>query len=188
VKYLQIDNKDAKALDVGLADFFDIEACGWKGKGGTAIALDPKLVGYYTQIARDAAKRWALHLSFVEAGGKRIAGHLAIAHAGRFFLVKVGYDEQFREFSPGQQLAADAIRTSCELGLREFDFLGPHMEWKADWEPRLRPHTWLTIFRPTRAGTLVHGARFVAWPIARSLIAQARERITSKARKAPEGT
>lgn len=188
VKYARVDHKDVAALDTGLADFFDIEACGWKGKGGSAIALDPRLVGYYTQIARDAAKRGALHLSFVEAGGKRIAGHLAIAHAGRFYLVKVGYDEQFREFSPGQQLASDAIRASCELGLREFDFLGPHMDWKADWEPRLRPHTWLTILRPTRRGSLIHGARFVAWPIARSLIAQVRERMNSKARKAPEGT
>lgn len=174
VKYARVDNKDAKALDLGLADFFDLEACGWKGEGGSAIALDPKLVGYYTQIARDAAKRGALHLSFIEAGGKRIAGHLAIAHAGRFFLVKVGYDETFREFSPGQQLASDALRASCEQGLREFDFLGPDMSWKDDWEPKLRTHTWLTIFRPTPLGRLVHGARFVAWPVARALVAQAK--------------
>ena len=183
VKYLRVDNKDAAKLDVALADFFDIEASGWKGQGGTAIALDPKLVGFYTQIARDAAKRGALHLSFLECGGKRIAGHLAIAHGGRFFLVKVGYDEAFREFSPGQQLAADAIRASCDAGLREFDFLGPCMDWKLDWEPRLRTHTWLTILRPTRAGKLVHAARFVAWPLfkaAKERVAELRaERVTN---------
>jgi len=189
VAYVRVDNKNAAALDVGLADFFDLEACGWKGEGGSAIALDPKLVGYYTQLARDAARRGALHLSFIEAGKKRIAGHLAIAHAGRFFLVKVGYD--------------DAIRTSCEQGLREFDFLGPDMSWKDDWEPKLRTHTWLTIFRPSRAGKLVHGARFIGWPVARAVIAQVKEksaqvrsqlearrdRLTKKtAPDAPEGT
>jgi hypothetical protein len=33
----------------------------------------------------------------------------------------------------------------------------------------LRTHTWLTIFRPTKAGLLVHGARYTAWPVARAL-------------------
>jgi CelD/BcsL family acetyltransferase involved in cellulose biosynthesis len=188
VKYVRVDGSDARALDQGLADFFDLEASGWKGKAGTAIAIDPRLVGYYTQLARDAAARNALHLSFVEAGGKRIAGHLAIAHAGRFFLVKVGYDEKFRELSPGQQLAAEAIRASCALGLREFDFLGPWMEWKADWEPKVRPHTWLTIFRPTSAGRLIHAARYVFWPVARAAAEQIRKRWPKAAPAAQEGT
>ncbi len=43
------------------------------------------------------------------------------------------------------------------------------MAWKDDWEPALRTHAWLTIFRPTKVGRLVHGARYTAWPVARSL-------------------
>jgi len=170
VKYLVVDGKDAPELDVALADFFDIEASGWKGRGGTAIALRPELVGFYTQIARDAAKRGALQIGFLELAGKRIAAHMSIVHAGRHFLLKLGYDESFHEYSPGQQLVSDAIRDACAIGLREFDFLGPCMDWKLDWEPALRSHHWLTIFRPTRAGRLVHAARFTAWPVLRALM------------------
>lgn len=169
VKYVLLDGKDAQALDEGLADFFTIEASGWKGEGGTAIAQRPELVGFYTQIARDAAKRGALALGFLELKGKRVAAHLSVVHGGRHFLLKVGYDESLAEFSPGQQLASHAIRDSCARGLREFDFLGPCMEWKLDWESKLRTHTWLTIFRPTGAGRLVHGARFTLWPVLRKL-------------------
>jgi CelD/BcsL family acetyltransferase involved in cellulose biosynthesis len=169
VKYVLLDGKDAKALDEGLADFFTIEASGWKGEGGTAIAQRPELVGFYTQIARDAAKRGALALGFLELGGKRIAAHLSLVHAGRHFLLKLGYDESLHEFSPGQQLVSDAIRDACARGLREFDFLGPCMDWKLDWESKLRAHTWLTIFRPTQAGKLVREARFTLWPILRKL-------------------
>jgi len=165
VKYLVVGGKDAPELDVALADFFDIEASGWKGRGGTAIALRPELVGFYTQIARDAARRGALRMGFLELAGKRIAAHMSIVHAGRHFLLKLGYDESFHEYSPGQQLVSDAIRDACATGLREFDFLGPCMDWKLDWEPALRSHDWLTIFRPTRAGTLVHAARFTVWPV-----------------------
>ena len=169
VKYVLLDGKDAKALDEGLADFFTIEGSGWKGEGGTAIAQRPELVGFYTQIARDAARRGALALGFLELAGKRIAAHLSIIQAGRHFLLKLGYDESLHEFSPGQQLVSDAIRDACARGLAEFDFLGPCMEWKLDWEAKLRAHTWLTIFRATPRGKLVHEARFTLWPIAKKL-------------------
>ncbi|GAC1341241.1 MAG: hypothetical protein NVSMB23_12520 [Myxococcales bacterium] len=48
------------------------------------------------------------------------------------------------------------------------------MPWKQDWEPAVRDHAWLTIFRPTRAGRWVHGARFTAWPVARAVLRKAR--------------
>ena len=176
VRYAILDGKDAAKLDEGLADFFTIEASGWKGRGGTAIAQRPELVGFYTQIARDAAKRAALALGFLEHGGKRIAAHLSVIHGGKHYLLKLGYDEALHEYSPGQQLTSDAIRDACDRGLSEFDFLGPDMGWKRDWEPALRTHTWLTIFRPTRKARLVYEARHIAWPVARALVDAVRGR------------
>ena len=170
VKYEIVDGKDAKRLDEALADFFDIEASGWKGKDGTAIARKPELVGFYTQIARDAARRGSLALGLLRLNGRPIAAHLSIVQGGRHYLIKIGYDESLHEFSPGQQLVSEAIKDSCARRLREFDFLGPCMEWKLDWESKLRTHSWLTIFRPTAAGKLVYGARYLAWPIARALL------------------
>ena len=170
IEYALVDGKDAKALDTALADFFEIEASGWKGKDGTAIAQRPELVGFYTQIARDAAKRGALALGRLTLGGKPVAAHLSVVHARRHYLIKIGYDETLHEHSPGQQMVSEAIQDSCSRGLAEFDFLGPCMQWKLDWESQLRTHFWLTIFRATRAGKLVHGARFVGWPILRALL------------------
>ncbi len=170
VKYAQVDPKDAGVVDTALADLFEIEASGWKGRDGTAIAQKPELVGFYTQIARDAAKRGALALGTLSLGGKPIAAHLSIVHCKRHYLIKIGYDESLHEHSPGQQMVSEAIRDSCARGLAEFDFLGPCMEWKLDWESQLRTHRWLTIFRPTRVGKLVHTARYLAWPILRSLL------------------
>ena len=169
LSYRVVDGSDAAGLDSALADFYSIECSGWKGRDGTAIAQRPELVGFYTQLARDAAKRGALALGLLESKGQPVAAHLSLVHAGRAFLLKLGYDESLREYSPGQQLTAEALRDACARGLREFDFLGPDMPWKDDWEPALRTHAWLTIFRPTRAGLLVHGARYTAWPLVRAL-------------------
>jgi CelD/BcsL family acetyltransferase involved in cellulose biosynthesis len=169
LEYRVLDGKNAAELDCALADFYAIESSGWKGREGTAIAQRPELVGFYTQLASDAARRGALALGLLASKGKPIAAHLSVLHAGRAYLLKLGYDEALREHSPGQQLAADALRDACARGLSEFDFLGPDMAWKDDWEPALRTHAWLTIFRPTKVGRLVHGARYTAWPVARSL-------------------
>ena len=83
------------------------------------------------------------------------------------------------------------IRDACERGLSEFDFLGPCMDWKLDWEPALRTHSWLTIFRPTRRGRLVHEARYTAWPVARALLSRGRQLMVSRksalARKEDDG-
>jgi hypothetical protein len=170
LEYRLVDPKDAKALDVALADFFDLEASGWKGDGGTAIALKPELVGFYTQLARDAAKRGALALGLLSLDGKPVAGHFSMVHAGRHYLIKIGYDESLHEHSPGQQMVSDAIRDSCARGLDEFDFLGPCMEWKLDWESKLRTHAWLTILRPSAKARLVHSVRHVLWPVARAFL------------------
>jgi CelD/BcsL family acetyltransferase involved in cellulose biosynthesis len=173
VRYVQLDGK--QDLETALADFLDIEASGWKGSQGSAIKLKPETVGFYTQIARDAAKRGTLCIGFLELEGKRIAGHLSLIESGTHWLLKIGYDESLREFSPGQQLASFCIEDACRRGLTTFDFLGPCMEWKLDWEPALRTHRWLTIFRPTRKGELVHAARFVVWPVARKVFARLKE-------------
>src|SRR6202171_6172517 len=169
LEYRGLGGKNAAELDDALAELYAIESSGWKGRGGTAIAQRPELVGFYTQLARDAARRGALALGLLASKGKPIAAHLSVLHQGRAYLLKLGYDEALREHSPGQQLAADALRDACARGLSEFDFLGPDMAWKDDWEPALRTHAWLTIFRSTKVGRLVHGARYTAWPVARSL-------------------
>ena len=170
VKYTLADAKDGSAVDTALADLYEIEAGGWKGRDGTAIAQRPELVGFYTQIARDAARRGALALGTLTLKSKPIAAHLSLLHQKHHYLVKIGYDESLHEYSPGQQMVSEAIRDSCSRGLTEFDFLGPCMDWKLDWESQLRTHLWLTIFRPTPAGKLVHQARFVGWPILRALM------------------
>jgi len=56
-----VDGKDRGALDTALADLFEIERAAGR-QDGTAIAQRPELVGFYTQIARDAARRGALAL------------------------------------------------------------------------------------------------------------------------------
>lgn len=143
-------------LDVALAEFLAVERSGWKGAGGTAIALDGRLVRFYAQLAKDAAARGGLAIRTLRLDGRAIAVHFGIVHRGVYYLPKTGYDEALSPVSPGQLLQREVLAECEARGLSRFDFLGPDMAWKRDWEPSLAPHDWLYVYRPSFAGRAMH--------------------------------
>ncbi len=153
-----------------LERFLVLESAGWKGRRGTAIAGDPRLVSFYTAIARSAADGGWLALRALEVGGRPAAMHFGLAYRGTYYLPKPAYDETLSPCSPGQLLFAE-VAAECEArGLREVDFLGPDMDWKRDWAPRHRPHDWLYIYRPGLQGRMLWAARHRVRPLAREVL------------------
>jgi CelD/BcsL family acetyltransferase involved in cellulose biosynthesis len=143
-------------VDAALADFLALEASGWKGQGGTAIALDHALVGFYARVARDASARGALAIRSLTLDGRPVAVHLGMVHRGAYLLPKTAYDEALAHVSPGQLLQREVLAECEARGLARFDFLGPDMPWKRDWEPEHAPHDWLYVYRPSLAGRAMH--------------------------------
>lgn len=151
-------------LEEALEEGFRLEASGWKGARGTAMASQPETRRFYTSLARLAAEEGWLALYSLSAGGRPVAFHYGLQGGDTYYVLKPGYDESVRECSPGQLLVGEVLEDLARRGAREFDFLGPKMEWKLDWTKRLRPHCWLFILRPTVKGRLLHAARFQHGP------------------------
>ncbi|BDG06018.1 GNAT family N-acetyltransferase [Anaeromyxobacter oryzae] len=158
-------------LDGALGEFFALEAAGWKGEKGTAISGDPRLVAFYTRVARDAAARGALAIRALLLEGRAVAIHLGLVHRGVYYLPKTAYDEELGAVSPGQLLHREVLAECEARGLRELDFLGPDMEWKRDWEPRHRPHDWLYVYRPSLAGRAMHTLKHRVRPVVKEVLA-----------------
>jgi CelD/BcsL family acetyltransferase involved in cellulose biosynthesis len=158
-------------VNAALADFFALEASGWKGARGSAIALDRALVRFYAGIARDAAKRGGLAMRALELDGRPIAIHLGLVHRGAYLLPKTAYDEALAQVSPGQLLQREVL-AECEAhGLASFDFLGPDMPWKRDWEPEHAVHDWLYVYRPSLAGRVRHAVKHRLRPAVKEALA-----------------
>lgn len=151
------------ALDEGLA----LEKGGWKGAEGTAIACDPGLVRRYRSLAHVFARRGELSLHFLRVGGRRVAFHFAIERGGTYYLLKPGYDETLRQHGPGHLLVWEVARALIRRGARELDFLGNDMEWKREWTQLGRNHAWLSIYRPTLRGRVLHAWKTCAVPLLR---------------------
>ena len=161
-------------LDALLAEFLALEASGWKGDRGSAIALDPRLVRFYSTIAREAAARGAVAVRALTLDGRAIAVHLGLVHRGVYYLPKTAYDERLAPVSPGQLLQREVFAECEARGLARFDFLGPEMEWKRDWRPAHAPHDWLYVYRPSFAGRALHTLKHRVRPAVREALSWCR--------------
>jgi CelD/BcsL family acetyltransferase involved in cellulose biosynthesis len=150
-------------------EFLALEASGWKGREGSALALDERRAGFYRRWVEEAAERGALALRALTLGGRPVAMHLGLVHRGTYFLPKTAYDEALSAVSPGQLLHGEVLAECWARGLAELDFLGPDMAWKRDWGPEQRPHDWLYVYRPTPAGRTLHALRHRMRPFVKRL-------------------
>ncbi len=174
------ENGGGDGLDELLEEGFALEASGWKGKAGTAIACEPSTRGFYRELARAAARRGWLALYGLRAGDRLVAFHFGLRHRGRYFLPKPAYDETLGACSPGQLLVEAVLERCRESSLAEFDFLGPSMPWKRDWTEAERPHAWQLVFGDTTAGRALRFAKLELAPAARSSLSRLTERIPWK--------
>jgi len=163
------DGSDDAELAARLEEGLQLEASGWKGRGGTAISQAADTLGFYTALAKQAMSEDRLRLRFLRLNGKAIAFHFALQDDARYLLLKPTYDEAHGEVGPGHLLMEEVLQDCIGRGLLEFDFLGPGMAWKSDWSRTARPHDWLYLFRGPR-GRLVHGLKFRAAPVVRALL------------------
>ncbi len=157
-------------LEARLEEAFALEQSGWKGRGGTAIAMDPAARGFYAEWARQAALEGRLSLSFLRLSGEAVAFQLGIEEGGVYYLPKTAYREEHADCSPGQLLLEAVLRDACARGLSRFDFLGPPMPWKREWTAHYRAHHWLWAFAPTVRGTVAHALKFRAGPWAKEAL------------------
>jgi CelD/BcsL family acetyltransferase involved in cellulose biosynthesis len=112
---------------------FRVESASWKGRARTALSHDPLRRAFYGRYAAAACAKGMLRLCFLRIGEARAAMQLAVETGGRFWLLKVGYDERFARCSPGTLLLAKTIRYAAATGLRSYELLGHQESWTRPW-------------------------------------------------------
>ncbi len=134
-------------FDDDFETFLALEASGWKGRNGTAIRSQPEAARLYRSFALEAARRGWLRLSILECGRTPVAASLGCAFAGKAYRLKSGFDERYRDDSPGLVLLAEDLRRSIDEGLREYDLLGMPQGHKTRWGTQTRPVVTLRAYR-----------------------------------------
>ncbi len=117
----------------GLSDLLRLEAAGWKGQQGTAIASRPRVERFYRSMVDWAAQRGSLRLFALRLDGRAVAVLCGLQEQGALYAMKAGYDPQARRFSPGKLLLHAVIEDAFSAGLTRVELLGVDDPYKRHW-------------------------------------------------------
>jgi len=99
-----------------LEDFLALEAAGWKGRSGTALASLPDHSSYIREIVGNFASPDAVRVDLLRLDDQPIAGGLLLDLAGQSHFLKIAYDEGKARLSPGRALAIEMLRADFAAG------------------------------------------------------------------------
>ncbi|NWK97070.1 CelD-like protein [Sphingobium lactosutens] len=83
------------------SDFLALEASGWKGKEGTALACKPEHIAFFRAACTAASDAGRLHMLRIDLDGRPIAMLVNFRHGEGAFSFKIAIDETLGRFSPG---------------------------------------------------------------------------------------
>lgn len=143
-----------------LTRYFDLEARGWKGRHGTAVTDDPRVVRLHEEFATQIAAKNALFVYELKLDNKTIAMSLNIRDGDTMIHWKTSFDEDYARFAPGNLLFRKLLSDSIEKGLAEIDFLSPSTPNKRVWATGEREYVAFYIFRRGLIGLLLWAWKF----------------------------
>lgn len=138
--------------------YLQLEADGWKGRGGTAATCDPKVTKLHNDFAREVAARNALSIYQLKLDGKTIAMSVNIRYDRQTVHWKTSYDEKYSRYSPGNLLFRELVSDCLRQNSPEIDFLSPATPNKRFWASGEREHAAFYVFQKS-----VFGAALAKW-------------------------
>ncbi|MDH2433019.1 GNAT family N-acetyltransferase [Pokkaliibacter sp. MBI-7] len=154
---------DPQQLEAAFATFLQVEASGWKGEQGenTCISAHPRYQAHYHHLLQCFGPTGDFAVNLLLLGEQPLAAQLCIRAGQAWHLMKIGYDEAFQAYAPGnillwlfiQQQAAQAQPWEVNL------VTGPGWaeRWHFNEEPVYRAEFFNTTLRGRLLSTLLKG-------------------------------
>lgn len=95
-------------------EFLTLEAAGWKGRRGTAMAVDRYQAAFAREAVNSLAERDLVRIHTLDLDGRAIAVLVVFIESGEAWTWKTAFDESLREFSPGALLMIELLKNHLE--------------------------------------------------------------------------
>lgn len=168
-------------ISSALEEFLALEAGGWKGKRGTALASSEGDAAFIREAVPALAATGNCEIAVLRQGGTPVAAGILPRHLDRGYFFKIGIDERFAAASPGTQLMAEVThRFRADPGIAAADSTEPAANGPIStlWSGRMRMADMLVPLRPRDplfpVIRLVLLARAAVRELARPIVAWAR--------------
>ncbi len=141
-------------IDRLLSEAYRVEAASWKGRTRSALAIDARVGAFYRAYAHAACMRGILRLGFLRIGERAVAMQLAVQESGGFWLLKMGFDEQFSRCSPGALLMVESLKYAWQRGCSHYELMGQREPWNQIWKPQVHPSLTVHLHAASPIGLL----------------------------------
>ena len=128
---------------------FEVEDRSWKAAEGTSVLKNPAIFEQYRTEAKLLNRLGILELVFLENQGQPMAFVYGYHAKGVHFVTKLGCDESFAKFAPGQQLFyrwLEQLHAGADQSL--LDFAGPLLDYHKTWTTCSYPIGTLVVASP----------------------------------------
>lgn len=98
---------ETEEIACGLDQFLELEACGWKGRDGGALARRRGHAAFLREMGMALAREQNCRLFRLTSGERTLACHILLGDTRQGYFWKTAYDEAFEKFSPGVLLTLD---------------------------------------------------------------------------------
>jgi CelD/BcsL family acetyltransferase involved in cellulose biosynthesis len=149
-----------------LAEGLRLEGSGWKHARKSAITSQPVTHRFYSEIATWAGERGLLLLAFLRADGRPIAFDLCLESGSVTYVLKGGFDPEFRGFAPGMLLTYASLQRAFAQGLSSYELLGDDSRYKLVWTQAKRERMRFQAFSRSPRGRANH----LAWTHGRASV------------------
>jgi len=153
-------HQDGERLEERFEEFLRVEGANWKGREGTAIQCEPDAKAFWWRLAQEAVQANVLRLHLLKLDGRAVSGEFGIVWAGRYYCLKVGYDETYRQYGPGALMTQHLLEYCFNDPLiQTYDFAGPAQPYMANWTDRYELTWQLSVGSPSLVrGTIYKGS------------------------------
>lgn len=90
-------------------DFLALEASGWKGREGTALACRADTAAFFRDLVRAHAARGGVEIVGIRCGDRLVTATVNLVSGPGLFFYKTAYDEELHRSSPGRLLLSDNL-------------------------------------------------------------------------------
>jgi CelD/BcsL family acetyltransferase involved in cellulose biosynthesis len=107
---------DRSADPTAPREFLALEAAGWKGRNGTAMACDPAHAEWFERACASMLATGRLQMLALECNGSTIAMNCNFLAGEGAFCFKIAHDERYARHSPGVLLVVDTVHHFHDQG------------------------------------------------------------------------
>lgn len=128
--------RDPSQLEWAFEEFLRVEASGWKGEAGTrsAIQFSQRLRHYYHSLLTGFAELDGYEINLLRLDKRSIGAQFCLRTGDTNYLLKIGYDEAYAKYAPGNMLLEWLLKRSNDAHIRHINLV-TDTRWHADWMP-----------------------------------------------------